>query len=88
MALPIDEQIASKVRGFIRHFKQDDPKGVPPEMGDVVKDPMPIPNLPEQSFSGTKMKFEDMQIYGLSKFKLDYARALLSDLKVNEYKPN
>lgn len=53
-------------------------------MGDVVKDPMPIPNLPEQSFSGTKMKFEDMQIYGLSKFKLEYARALLSDLKVNK----
>lgn len=52
-------------------------------MGDVIKDPMSIPNL-EESFSGTKMKFDDMQIYGLSKFKLDYARALISDLKVGD----
>ncbi|CAL8109661.1 unnamed protein product [Orchesella dallaii] len=81
LALPIDEQMAAKIRGIIKHFKQDDPRGVPSEMGDVVKDPMPIPNL-EESFSGTKMKFEDLNIHGLSKFRLDYARALISDLKI------
>ncbi|ODN01552.1 hypothetical protein Ocin01_05122 [Orchesella cincta] len=81
LALPIDQQMAEKIRGIIKHFKQDDPRGIPPEIGDVVKDPMPIPNL-EQSFSGTKMKFEDLNMYGLSTFRLDYARALISDMKI------
>lgn len=85
MTLPIDEQIADKLRGLIRHFKQDDPRGIPSEMGDVVKDPMPIPNL-EKTFSGTKMKFEDLLMHGLSTFRLDYARALISDLKVCGFK--
>lgn len=79
--LPIDQQMTAKVRGLIKHFKQDDPRGIPSEMGDLIKDPMPIPNL-EQSFSGARVKFEDMSVYGLSKFRLDYARALVSELKV------
>lgn len=73
--------MAQRVRAIIKHFKQDDPVGIPSEMGNLIQDPMPVPNL-DQTFSGTKMKFENILLHGLSKFRLEYVRVTLSDLKV------
>jgi len=77
----LDAQMAQRVRAIIKHFKQDDPLGIPSEMGNLIHDPMPIPNL-DKTFSGAKMKFEDLMLHGLSKFRLEYIRVMLNDLKV------
>jgi hypothetical protein len=80
----LDAQMAQRVRALIKHFKQDDPVGIPSEMGNIIHDPMPIPNL-DKTFSGAKMKFEDLMLHGLSKFRLDYISVTLNDLKVRIY---
>lgn len=55
--------------------------GVPEGLGVALKEPIQIPNL-EQEFSGTKMKFENLSLYGVNKFRLDHVQLALSDLKV------
>jgi hypothetical protein len=47
----------------------------------LIKEPLHVQNL-EQTFSGTKMKFQNISLYGLNKFRLDHVRVTLSDLKV------
>lgn len=78
--LKLDEQMAQRVRALIKHFKADDPVGLPEGMLPI-KEPITVPNL-EQTFSGTKMKFENISLYGINKFRLDHVRVALSDLKV------
>lgn len=57
--------------------------GVPQGMGldALIVEPLKVPNL-EQTFSGTKMKFQNISLYGINKFRLNHVRVALSDLKV------
>jgi len=50
-------------------------------LGDIIPDPMPVPPM-DQKFSGAKMKFQDMNVYGLSGFRLKHVRMNVNDLEV------
>lgn len=73
--LSMDEQI----RKVLEHFKQEDPRGLP---GVAIQDPMPIEDF-EGDFTMAHIKFQEAQLYGLSKFRIDYVRTDLKDLKVH-----
>lgn len=48
----------------------------------LIVEPLRVPNQ-EQTFSGMKMKFENISLYGLNKFRLNQVKVTLSELKVD-----
>lgn len=68
----------ARIRQMLEHFKQDDPRGFP---GAPIPDPMEVPDI-ENQFSVAKIKFSEALLHGLSKFKIEYIRTDLKDLKV------
>ncbi len=83
MSLPVDStqkelSLDVRIRQMLEHFKQDDPRGIP---GLPIPDPMPIPDF-KGNFPGADIKFSDANLYDLSKFRIDYVRTDLKDLRV------
>jgi len=68
----------AKIRKIVDHFKQDDPLGIP---GVPIPDPKAIPDI-EKDVTGAKIILRDAQMYDMSKFRIDYVRTDLKDLKV------
>ncbi|CAG7831107.1 unnamed protein product [Allacma fusca] len=79
---PTQEELNMHVKNLIQHFKQDDPQGLPEGLNEHIPDPFPIPNM-NQEFSGTKIYFENLKVYGMKRFRLEHARSDLSALKVS-----
>lgn len=69
-----------RIRQFLEHFKQDDPKGIP---GAPIPDPMPIPDF-KGSFSVADINFSEAQLHQLSQFRINYVRTDLKELKVSK----
>ena len=77
--LSIDE----KIRRIVEHFKQDDPLGIP---GVPIPDPKEIPDI-EKDITGAKVILTDAKMHDMSKFRIDYVRTDLKDLKVKKFRP-
>lgn len=73
-----EKKLSEYVLKILEHYKQKDPIGIP---GAPVPDPLSIPPL-AHSFSAGKMNFKDVQLYGLSKFRLDHVNANIAEMKV------
>jgi hypothetical protein len=63
---------------ILDHYKQEDPVGIP---GAPVPDPLSIPPL-AHSFSVGKMTFKNVQLFGLSKFRIPHVKADVTAMKV------
>ncbi|KAF2883584.1 hypothetical protein ILUMI_22579 [Ignelater luminosus] len=74
-----EKKISEHVLAVLEHYKQKDPVGIP---GAPVPDPLDIPPL-SHSFSIGKMNFENVKLYGLSKFRIIYIRADLAAMQVD-----
>lgn len=72
-------RLDQRIRLILQHYKQDDPLGLP---GLPIPDPMEIPDFKGQ-FPVAEIKFSEAQLYNLAKFRVDYVRTDLRDLKVN-----
>jgi len=78
-AEPVKElSIDEKIRRIVEHFKQDDPLGIP---GVPIPDPKEIPDI-EKDITGAKVILTDAKMHDMSKFRIDYVRTDLKDLKV------
>ncbi|OXA52407.1 hypothetical protein Fcan01_12409 [Folsomia candida] len=69
--------LVDHIKSVINHYKREEAAGLP-----FIKDPLPI-NSFHQKFSGMTMKFQDSQVYGFSRFKVEKLNADLAELKVN-----
>ena len=72
--------IDAKIREILEHFKQDDPLGIP---GVPIPDPKAIPDI-EKEVSGAKVLLTEAMMHDQSKFRIDYVRTDLKDLKVTQ----
>lgn len=63
---------------ILEHYKQDDPVGIP---GAPVPDPLSIPPLAHE-ISMAKMNFNNVKLYGLSKFRIHHAKVDITAMKV------
>ncbi|XP_044256889.1 uncharacterized protein LOC123006459 [Tribolium madens] len=73
-----EQKISEQILQILEHYKKDDPVGIP---GAPVPDPLLIPPL-AHSFSLGKMNFENVKLYGLSKFRIHHIKADITVMKV------
>lgn len=71
-------KLSEYVLDIIEHYKQKDPIGLP---GTPIPEPLKIPPL-KHSFSVATMNFKDVQLYNLSKFRIDYIESDLAAMQV------
>ena len=71
-------RIDQRIRQILEHYKQDDPLGLP---GLPIPDPMEIPDF-KGNFPVAEIKFSEAMLHNLAKFRIDYVRTDLRDLKV------
>lgn len=64
----------------MKHYQQEDPVGLP---GAPIPDPMPVPDM-KHSFSMYTMNFKQINVYGLSKFRIEHVESELARMQVNE----
>lgn len=62
-----EKRLGDQIRAILKHYQQDDPIGLP---GAPISDPMSIPDM-QNSFSIYSMEFKNIQVFGLSKFRID-----------------
>ncbi|XP_077289233.1 uncharacterized protein LOC143913375 [Arctopsyche grandis] len=74
-----EKKLANQILKILEHYKQEDPVGVP---GAEIPDPMPIPKM-KHSFPAATMTFNDVNVYGLSKFRIMYVKSEISAMEVN-----
>lgn len=74
----IEKKVSDQILQILEHYKQEDPVGLP---GAPIPDPMPIPDM-KHSFSVATMNFKTVNVYGLSKFRIEHIRSNLADMKV------
>ncbi|KAF5274621.1 hypothetical protein FQA39_LY07233 [Lamprigera yunnana] len=73
-----EKKISEYVHAIVEHYKKKDPIGLP---GVPIPDPLDIPPM-AHSFSVGKMNFENVKLYGLSKFRIDHITANLAKMQV------
>ncbi|RLU14768.1 hypothetical protein DMN91_012655 [Ooceraea biroi] len=79
-AIAIGEQrLGDQIRAFLKHYQQDDPVGLP---GAPIPDPMPVPDM-KHSFSIYTMNFRQINVYGLSKFRIEHVESELARMQVS-----
>lgn len=74
----VEMKLSDQIRRILNHYKQADPVGIP---GAPIPDPMGIPPM-KHSFSVATMHFMNVNVRGLSKFRIKHVRTDLSALKV------
>lgn len=74
--------MGDQIRAILKHYQQDDPVGLP---GAPIPDPMPVPDM-KHSFSVYTMTFKEMQVYGLSKFRIEHMTSELALMQVKYQK--
>ncbi|XP_051163507.1 uncharacterized protein LOC127282942 isoform X1 [Leptopilina boulardi] len=74
-----EKRLGDQIRAILKHYQQDDPVGLP---GAPVPDPMPVPDM-KHSFSMYTMTFKEMQVYGLSKFRIERMTSELAKMQVS-----
>lgn len=75
-------KLSEYVLSIIEHYKQKDPVGLP---GTPIPEPLLIPPLKHSVSSFATMHFKDVQVYGLSKFVIDYIEADLASMEVRDF---
>lgn len=73
-----EKKLADQIMKILEHYKQEDPVGIP---GAKIPDPMPIPKM-KHSFPAATMTFNDVNVYGLSKFRIMYIKSEISAMEV------
>lgn len=74
-----EKRLGDQIRTILKHYQQDDPVGLP---GAPVPDPMPVPDM-KHSFSVYTMTFKEMQVFGLSKFRIERMTSELALMQVS-----
>ncbi|KAL0099588.1 hypothetical protein PUN28_019779 [Cardiocondyla obscurior] len=74
-----EERLGDQIRAILKHYQQDDPVGLP---GAPIPDPMPVPDM-KHSFSMYTMNFKQMNVYGLSKFRIERVESELARMQVS-----
>ncbi|XP_043803519.1 uncharacterized protein LOC122720703 [Apis laboriosa] len=74
-----EKRLEDHVRAILKHYQQNDPVGLP---GAPIPDPMSAPDM-KYSFSMYTMNFKQMNIYGLSKFRIVNAESELALMQVS-----
>ncbi|XP_015111892.1 uncharacterized protein LOC107037713 [Diachasma alloeum] len=74
-----ERQLGDHIRMILKHYQQDDPIGLP---GAPIPDPMSIPEL-KQTFTAVTMHFTDVNVYGLSKFRIANIHSELAQMQVS-----
>ncbi|XP_076635481.1 uncharacterized protein LOC143348770 [Colletes latitarsis] len=74
-----EKRLGDHIRAILKHYQQDDPVGLP---GAPVPDPMPVPDM-KHSFSMYTMTFKQVNVYGLSKFRIVHMESELSLMQVS-----
>lgn len=73
-----ESQLRDQILAILEHYKQEDPVGIP---GAKIPDPKAIPDM-KHSFSVAVMNFKNMNVYGLSKFKIAYVKSEVASMEV------
>lgn len=76
-----EKRLEDHVRAILKHYQQSDPVGLP---GAPIPDPMSAPDM-KYSFSMYTMNFKQMNIYGLSKFRIVNAESELALMQVRYF---
>ncbi|CAL7946502.1 unnamed protein product [Xylocopa violacea] len=74
-----EKQLGDHIREILKHYQQEDPIGLP---GAPIPDPMPVPDM-KHSFSMYIMNFKQVNVYGLSKFRLVNVESELALMQVS-----
>ncbi|XP_012262047.2 uncharacterized protein LOC105689543 [Athalia rosae] len=74
-----EKRLGDQIMAILKHYQQEDPVGLP---GAPIPDPMPVPNM-QHSFSMYRMDFSEIQVYGLSKFRINHIRSDLAMMQVS-----
>ncbi|XP_031839386.1 uncharacterized protein LOC116429959 [Nomia melanderi] len=61
-----EKRLGDHIRTILAHYQQEDPVGLP---GAPIPDPMSVPDM-KHSFSMYTMNFKQVNVYGLSKFRI------------------
>ncbi|KAG7199805.1 hypothetical protein KM043_000467 [Ampulex compressa] len=73
-----ERKLGDHIRAILKHYQQEDPVGLP---GAPIPDPMPVPDM-KHSFSMYTMNFKRVQVYGLSKFRIERVESELALMQV------
>ncbi|XP_012541994.1 uncharacterized protein LOC105839904 [Monomorium pharaonis] len=73
-----EQRLGDQIRAILKHYQQDDPVGLP---GAPIPDPMPVPDM-KHSFSMYTMNFKQINVYGLSKFRIEHVESELARMQV------
>ncbi|XP_045482041.1 uncharacterized protein LOC123686103 [Harmonia axyridis] len=68
--------ISDDILLILDHYKQNDPVGLP---GAAVPDPLSVPSF-SHKFQIGRMHFENVKIYGLKKFRINFMKANLAKM--------
>lgn len=74
-----EQRLGDQIRAILKHYQQDDPVGLP---GAPIPDPMPVPDM-KHSFSMYTMNFKKINVYGLSKFRIEHVESELARMQVS-----
>ncbi|KOC68159.1 hypothetical protein WH47_03317 [Habropoda laboriosa] len=74
-----EKRLGDHIRAILKHYQQDDPIGLP---GAPVPDPMSVPDM-KHSFSMYTMNFKEVNVYGLSKFRIMHVESELALMRVS-----
>ncbi|CAK9805793.1 hypothetical protein ANTQUA_LOCUS4569 [Anthophora quadrimaculata] len=74
-----EKRLGDHIRAILKHYQQDDPIGLP---GAPIPDPMPVPDM-KHSFSMYTMNFKQVNVYGLSKFRIIRVESELARMQVS-----
>ncbi|XP_054010122.1 uncharacterized protein LOC128893298 [Hylaeus anthracinus] len=74
-----EKRLGDHIRAILKHYQQDDPVGLP---GAPIPDPMPVPDM-KHSFSMYTMNFKQINVYGLSKFRIVRMESELALMQVS-----
>lgn len=74
-----EQRLGDQIRAILKHYQQDDPVGLP---GAPIPDPMSVPDM-KHSFSMHTMHFNHVNVYGLSKFRIEHVESELARMQVS-----
>ncbi|KAF7415040.1 hypothetical protein HZH68_003529 [Vespula germanica] len=74
-----EKRLGDHIRAILKHYQQYDPVGLP---GAPIPDPMPVPDM-KHSFSMYTMNFKQINVYGLSKFRIEHIKSELALMQVS-----
>ncbi|KAG5666667.1 hypothetical protein PVAND_014682 [Polypedilum vanderplanki] len=66
LADTIENRLSQHVYAMIEHFKDSDPVG----LLLPIPDPLDIPDVPEEKFTGGRISMKNIQVAGISKFRI------------------